>query len=68
MGNVMVVAILTPDEAMKELDRDLEKTCEIMGLLYHNYGIELTDEELAEGLVTLAESGAVLCDVLPQSL
>ena len=30
MGNVMVVAILTPDEAMKELDRDLEKTCEIM--------------------------------------
>lgn len=36
MENIMVIAVLTPDEAMKELDRDLEKTCEIMGLLYHN--------------------------------
>ena len=45
MENVMVIAVLTPDEAMKELDRDLEKTCEIVGLLYHNYGIELSDDE-----------------------
>ena len=45
MENVMVIAVITPDEAMKELDRDLEKTCEIMGLLYHNYGIELSDNE-----------------------
>ena len=45
MDNVMVIAVITPDEAMKELDRDLEKTCEIMGLLYHNYGIELSDDE-----------------------
>ena len=44
MNNVMVV-VLTPDEAMKELDKNLEKTCEIMGLLYHSYGIELTDDE-----------------------
>ena len=41
----MVIAVITPDEAMKELDRDLEKICEIMGLLYHNYGIELSDDE-----------------------
>ena len=45
MENVMVIAVITPDEAMKELDRDLEKTCEIMGLLYHNYGIELSDND-----------------------
>ena len=38
MKNVMVV-VLTPD------DKNLEKTCEIMGLLYHNYGIELSDDE-----------------------
>lgn len=44
MNNVMVV-VLTPDEAMKELDKNLEKACEIMGLLYHNYGIGLTDDE-----------------------
>lgn len=44
MKNVMVV-VLTPDEAMKELDKNLEKTCEIMGLLYNNYGIELSNDE-----------------------
>jgi len=48
MGNVMVIAVLTADEAMMELDKNLEKTCEIMGLLYHNYGIELTDDEFDE--------------------
>lgn len=29
MENVMVV-VLTPDEAIRELDRNLEKTCEII--------------------------------------
>lgn len=45
MENVIVIVSLTPDEAMGELDKNLGKTCEIMGLLHHNYGIEITDEE-----------------------
>lgn len=40
-----MVVVFAADEAMKEVDKNLEKTCEIMGLLYHNYGIELTDDE-----------------------
>lgn len=39
------MVVCTPDEAMIELDKNLNKTCEIMGLLYHNYGIEITDDE-----------------------
>ena len=59
MDNVMVIAVITPDEAMKELDRDLEKTCEIMGLLYHNYGIVMP-------LSSSVASSAVL--ILPASI
>lgn len=44
MENVMVV-VLTPDEVMKEFDKNLEKACEIMGLFYRNYGIKLNDDE-----------------------
>ena len=45
MKDVIVIEVPTMEELMAILDKSLEKTCEIMGLLYHNYGIELTDDE-----------------------
>jgi len=45
MEKVMVMELPTMEELFAILDKSLEKTCEIMGLLYHNYGIELTDDE-----------------------
>lgn len=45
MENVIVIVSLTPDEAMRELDKNLRKTCDIADMLVRNYGIEITDEE-----------------------
>lgn len=50
MENIMVIAVLTPDEAMFELDKALEKTCDIADMLVQNYGIEINDEEFAHVL------------------
>ena len=48
MENIMVVAVLTPDEALFELEKALDKTCDIADMLAENYGIEINDEEFAD--------------------
>ncbi len=50
MENIMVVAVLTPDEAMFELEKALDKTCDIADMLAQKYGIEINDEEFAHVL------------------
>ena len=50
MDNVMVIAVLTPDETMFELEKALDKTCDIADMLVQNYGIEINDEEFAHVL------------------
>ena len=45
MKNVMVMVVLTPDEAMMELDKNMKKTCDIADMLVRNYGIKITGDE-----------------------
>lgn len=46
--DVIVVEKITIEAAIFELDKALDKTCDITDMLLHRYGIELTEDEFSQ--------------------
>ena len=52
-----------PDTYKRIFAEMKDKPCYVTNYRY-SYNQKLTDDELADGIITLAESGATLCDVM----